>query len=363
MPTILHLVPDLGYHGHARQASLLGAALPRGRFDVRTVSLQGEGPLAAPLRGAGVPVAGHVGRRLIDLEDWTELRRTFVGERPALIHVWGLRALRALWWATLLKRSALPPVVVSLRASVLKKGRPGWWDRRLLRNAGAVVTMNEAERSALVAAGLPAEKVHVVPPGVPLLASAPGSRAEFGIPAGAPLLVGVGHLEETGRFLDAVWAYEILKFVLPELQLLIVGEGRNRGRLAYEFSSARGAGMGVHFVGARPDAAELVGLADVALVPHRRAGGTFACLEAMAAGRPVIASDLPHLAALVRDGETGVLVPPGDQPGIARAVRRLLEDDDRRRRMGEAARARVGAEFTVDAMTARFAELYERMGG
>jgi glycosyltransferase involved in cell wall biosynthesis len=93
--------------------------------------------------------------------------------------------------------------------------------------------------------------------------------------------------------------------------------------------------------------------------PDRSGGSTNAVLEAMAAGRPVVASRLPGLAEVVAEGETGFLVPRGDKAALARRTRLLLDDPARRRQMGEAARQRAREHFGVAAMVRRFAELYE----
>jgi glycosyltransferase involved in cell wall biosynthesis len=360
---IRYLLPDLEYRGHARQAALLAGALPRERFAIRVTSLQGDGPFAEPLRAAGAPVGGHPGRRLFDVEDWSALRNDLITEKPALIHVWGTRALRALWWASLFRRAALPSVVVSLSSAETRPRGLRWWDRRLLSRVRAVVVSCDAERAALVAGGFPTEKVRVIPPGLPVLAEPDQRtlRAANGIPADVPILMAVGHLGGRERAIDAVWAFEIVQFASPRARLLIVGAGPNRPRLMADFHTARTPENGVEFLGARADAATLIGLADVALVVHRRAGGTFTCLDAMAAGRPVIATGLPHLAALVRDGETGLLVRPGDQPAIARSCLRLLEDAGRRRALGDAGRERVAGEFRVETMAERFVALYAEL--
>ena len=96
--------------------------------------------------------------------------------------------------------------------------------------------------------------------------------------------------------------------------------------------------------------------ADVVVVT-RRAGGANVVLEAMAAGRPVVAANTPELAAIVRNGETGILVPPGDPPAAAKAINRLALDAGLRARMGEAA-ARAAAEFTVERAVAAWTAAY-----
>jgi glycosyltransferase involved in cell wall biosynthesis len=364
MRPILHLVPNLGYHGHARQAALLAVNLPRERFAVSTISLDGQGPFAQRLKQAAIPVIGRARRRLFGLERCLDLRRILETERPALVHVWGVRALRPLLWATTFKSSPQPPIILSTSAAILRKGQLHWRDRRLFRSARMIVVTNEVERALFEAAGLPNERLRVVPPGVPILSTVTDGkalRAELGIPVDAPLMMGVGHLEMPDRFHDAVWAFEILKFLFPRACLALIGDGPGRERLSREFATARPEEGGVHFAGWRPNAAELIEFADIAVVPHRHSGGTFACLEAMAAGRAIVASDLPHLAALIRDDETGVLVPPADAPAIARAIRRLLECSEQRQRLGQAARDRVEKSFQIEQMVNRFAELYEQL--
>jgi glycosyltransferase involved in cell wall biosynthesis len=93
-------------------------------------------------------------------------------------------------------------------------------------------------------------------------------------------------------------------------------------------------------------------------VPSLEEGGRMATLEAMAAGRAVLASNLPGLADLVADGETGLLVPPDDKLALARAARVLLEDEPRRRRMGEVARERARTHFPLSETTRALQEVY-----
>jgi D-inositol-3-phosphate glycosyltransferase len=99
----------------------------------------------------------------------------------------------------------------------------------------------------------------------------------------------------------------------------------------------------VHHLPARSDAAALLAHADVVWVPSRSECGRQVLLEAMGAGRPVVASALPGLAALVSDGVTGLLTPPGDPPTLARQTRRLFDDPEFAKRLGDTARQSVAA--------------------
>jgi glycosyltransferase involved in cell wall biosynthesis len=104
--------------------------------------------------------------------------------------------------------------------------------------------------------------------------------------------------------------------------------------------------------------------AAVIVVPSYREGFGVVCAEAMAHGRPVVASAVGGLLDLVEDGETGILVPPGDVPALGAALRRLLADANLRRRMGEAGRRRVQERFSWERVTDATISAYEEaLGG
>src|SRR5262249_59169828 len=102
----------------------------------------------------------------------------------------------------------------------------------------------------------------------------------------------------------------------------------------------------------------LMSRAEMVLVPSRVECGMQVVLEAMAAGRPVVASNWPRLAELVLDGQTGFLVPAGDKTAIARQIHRLLTDADLPRSMGEAAQRRAAEQFRVEDLAVRLAQVY-----
>ena len=122
-----------------------------------------------------------------------------------------------------------------------------------------------------------------------------------------------------------------------------------------------GLGAAVRFLGRRDDVPALLAASDVVAVPSvvAEAFGLTA-LEGMAAGRPVVAFASGGLPELVRDGETGILVPTGDAAGLARAIRQLLTEPALRDRLGAAGR-RVAAGFTTEARVAALSDIYERI--
>ena len=114
----------------------------------------------------------------------------------------------------------------------------------------------------------------------------------------------------------------------------------------------------MHFLGARADSGACLAGADICWVPSLAATGQQVALEAMAAGRPVIASDLPHFREIIVDGVSGLLVPPGNKTALAGRTRQLFLDDAWRRRLGEAGRERVARHFAAADFVERFRVLY-----
>jgi glycosyltransferase involved in cell wall biosynthesis len=190
-----------------------------------------------------------------------------------------------------------------------------------------------------------------VPPARPLPDPAEFRRAHD-IPADARLVIAAGELRA------AVWAFEVLKYPTPDLYLVLAGNGPERGP-AERF--ARALGFDDYRVRFTADVPAALGLADVAWVTSPR-GGVTSALEAMAAGRPVVAAHTPELAEVVEDGVTGRLAPPADPVRLAAVTAELLGDPDQARRLGAAGRERAG-QFPVAAASDRWSRLYERLAG
>jgi glycosyltransferase involved in cell wall biosynthesis len=243
--------------------------------------------------------------------------------------------------------------------------RLSWLDRRLLARCAAltVPSIYEAERCRQL--GLPAERVVTIAPGVGVEGAAgtepPDIRAQLHLQASARLIAGIGPLEPHKGFRDAVWALDILRGLYGDLHLVLIGHAPDRFRLE-QFARAIECSKHLHFLGPQADVGPLLAAAELVWVPDRVEASLNALLEAMAAGRPVVASRLPGLAEVVTDGETGLLVPPGDKAALARQTRRLLDDAALRQRLGEAGRERAGKQFTAAAMVRRFEELYGTLG-
>jgi glycosyltransferase involved in cell wall biosynthesis len=348
----------MAYSGTSKQVLLLATGLPRPRFQVcvaigsRTRRF-GEPPLNGELRAWGVEVVELGWGRL------RRMRQLIDAFRPDVIHAWHLASLRFLAAASALRAGRL----IASAAAPHQRIRSFWHslDRWLLHATDTVVAAESAEAQRYRQHKIDERKIAQVPPAV-AFPNVTGTREQLcrrlGIEPEARLVLCVGPLVPEKGFHDAIWAFEILRFLYEPLHLLLVGSGPDRARLE-RFAGTIGAKRAVHFLGEQPDVATLIAHADVVWVPSRRSSGVNVALEAMAAGRPIVASRLPALADIVLDGETGFLIDPGDPPALARQTRKLFDDPQRGSLMGEAARQRVGDKFTVAHLVDRFACLYE----
>ena len=204
--------------------------------------------------------------------------------------------------------------------------------RRVLSRARLTICASNALADA--ARELGAREVRVIPSAVEL----PERVAD---PAEPPEVLFVGRLSPEKGILELVQAAQGMK-------LTVAGDGPLRSQVPGAL------GFVPHH-----ELPPLYEQAAVVAVPSHREGFGVACAEAMAAGRPVVASAVGGLLDLVADGETGLLVPPRNVPALRAALERLLGDAELRRRMGEAGRERIREHFTWPAVTDRTIQAYE----
>lgn len=185
--------------------------------------------------------------------------------------------------------------------------------------------------------------------------------------------------EEEGRllFVGSIWPLkglltlvEALKDIVPEMpavNLRVVGRILDREYFHRVVSCVEGEGLGrrVVFCGllGGDDLLQEYRRATALILPSRRESAGLAVMEAMAAGKPVVASRVAALPELVEEGRTGFLVEHGDVIGLADRIKTLLGDGELRRRMGEEGRKRAAAEFRLESIAARHRDLYLEMGG
>jgi glycosyltransferase involved in cell wall biosynthesis len=285
-----------------------------------------------------------------------ETRRRGVGIVHSYLH-------HANWFGTLAARMARTPAIVSKRSMDLyPRARDRWACRIMNGLADRVTAVAESVRDHVHRIeGCPLDKIVVIPNGVDAARIAPLD------PAAAPPLDGVEGGRVVGTIARLVWkrGYEQLVDAAaliarqePGARVVIIGDGPLRPALEAQATSL-GLNGALRFLGAVPTASRLLPRFDVFVLSSQLEGMSNGLLEAMAAGRPVVATRVGGNPEVVVDGESGLLVPPRDSAALADAVLRLLRDPALARRLGEAARRRVETEFTLERMVSRMEGLYD----
>jgi glycosyltransferase involved in cell wall biosynthesis len=234
--------------------------------------------------------------------------------------------------------------------------RLGPVERFMSRWVDTIVGMTEEVTAHIRNKGARARRFLTVYDGIDCDAFAPGGgaavRREFGIPANAPVVGIVGHLQTWKGQLQVVEAVARARVQCPELRCLIVGGvhrlGNEYARHVRERIAAAGLSRHVILTGARDDVPACMDAMDVVIhFSIRREPFGRVLIEAMALGRPVIAPRFGGPCEIVVDGETGLLVEPRNVDALADAIVALITDSDRRRTMSRAARERIDRVFDI----------------
>jgi glycosyltransferase involved in cell wall biosynthesis len=310
---------------------------------------------------------GSIGRlnltRVSDL--WQYLHRV----RPALVQANGADTLKYSSLAKRLARMRAPLVYrnISIASHWLRSRAHRVWGQWL---AGALDHVSSVSEASSADFGqtyrVPAERRSVIHRGIliPATVQAEVARRELarraGISPDRRLLVHVGSFSEEKNHLWLVGTFVRIRAAAPDVHLVLIGDGALRPRVQTRIAQL-GLEETVHLLGIQPDAAQLVAGADVFVLPSRIEGIPGVVLEAAAQAVPAVATDVGGMREAVRDGETGMLVAPGDEGGFVAAVLALLSDPTRRHSMGAAARSLVKARFSMDATAATFEALYARL--
>ncbi|HWD73003.1 MAG TPA: glycosyltransferase [Actinomycetota bacterium] len=374
---VLRVITRLNIGGPARQALMLHRALAERGYDCALVSgppQSEEGAFPAPAER--YTLVGSLRREtdfLADARAIQTLTRLMRASRPDLVHTHtttagGLGRIAA-------RRARVPVTVHTFHGHVLSGYLSGPQtkaltaaERALARRTDALVSVSTRVRDELLALGIGTPgQWHVVPLGLELgdllrgPAERSASRAALGLPPEGPLVGIVGRLaaiKDHGTFLAMAAK---LAAARTDVSFVVAGDGALRESLEDRARSLLG--TRIRFIGWATDLPLLYGALDVVVLTSRNEGTPVALIEAGAAGRPVVATDVGGVAEVVRDGTSGFVVPPGDAAALAARVARVLDEPEAARAMGLAGRAwvraRFGSERLVDDLIALYGELME----
>jgi glycosyltransferase involved in cell wall biosynthesis len=203
---------------------------------------------------------------------------------------------------------------------------------------------------------LPAERVSVIYNGVDYDAIASAAPAQLPIPRASVVVGFIGRLEPRKGILDLLDAWPQVAAAVPAAQLIIVG----RGPLEEEVHRRSDAVERAVFLGYREDVGSVLQRCAVVAIPSHWEGFGLVAAEALAAGKPVVASNTSSLPEIVRHESEGLLIPPRDPPALASALTRLLKDDTLRAQLGKKGAERVRTTFNSTRMIADYEQLMLR---
>lgn len=358
-PRLLILITLAEAGGAQTSVSLLLPGLTP-EFDV-TVAAHGSGPLREAALAAGVPFVNleHMRRAISPWQDTlalVELVRLCRRIRPDVVHAHSSKAGALGRLAAALARVPVRVFTVHGWSFAAYGGVPGrlylWVERSLRRLTTAVVCVAEVSRAVGVDAGAcRADRTLVIHNAVDVAAFAAPEQLR-----GIPQVVSIGRFAFPKDFATLV---EALAATRADYRAAFVGEGPLLPEIAATIRQ-QGLTDRIDLLGNRGDVPGVLASADVFVLSSRSEGFPVSILEAMAAGLPVIATDVGGVAESVVDGETGLLVPPGDPGALAAALERILTDRALRLRLGEAGCERVRRHFDLAGFHRAHVELYLR---
>jgi glycosyltransferase involved in cell wall biosynthesis len=233
----------------------------------------------------------------------------------------------------------------------------GYYDPKYFRGFDIMVANTREIVDWAVGQGWSRQQTHYIPNFARAAPGEPLERTSFETPAGVPLLLGMGRLHSDKAHDISLRALALL----PGAYLWIAGSGPLEAELK-ALANDLGVADRVRFLGWRDDAPRLYRTADVCLFPSRIEPLGNVVLQAWAYGIPVVAGASKGPAALVSDGDDGLLVPLEDADALASAARALLGDAALRARVIAGGAARLADEFSPEVVTAKWRELFVRLG-
>ncbi|MDH7500942.1 MAG: glycosyltransferase [candidate division NC10 bacterium] len=364
---ILHLITSLGVGGVQHQLAKIVSSYDRSKFSPLVCCLSHKGEIGEELERKGMEVkvlgaraSGSSLRTLWKLYQFLRVEPVAV-LRPHKYH-------SALYGVLAGRMAKVPVIVPSFHLPQgTRKARRRAMIRLLSLLSDQVVAVSQAVAENLIAeVGVPRQRVRVIHNGVDLsdfssLPSQEESRRRLGIPPGRWMIGAVGRMKPQKGFSYLLRSLPLLeRGGLKDSGLMMVGDGPARAELERE---AREVGWGAKaaFLGTRRDIPQLLPAMDLFAFPSLWEGFGTSLVEAMAAGVPVVASDLPCVREILPDPHYGLLVPPGDVQALAGAILQTWRDRALRESRAEAARERAFQCFSLNQVKEAYEGLFEKL--
>jgi glycosyltransferase involved in cell wall biosynthesis len=363
---IIYLITGLGVGGAERALVELATHLPKDRYEVVVACLQPPGPFSDDLMTSGIPVIDLGGMQGLDyVRSACRLFRLLRKEQAIILHS---QLFRADVLAAVVGRFARVPIMVATRQNVNIGGMKKERVNRLIRHAfDRTIAVSDKVRTVEVQLShTDPNKVVVIPNCVQVDSftninekKVKALRTELGLDSDTPLIGIVARFHKQKGHIYLLEAMtQVLKEV-PTFKALLVGDGELRSAIE-EKARMLNLSNDVIFTGIRHDISEILALIDLFVLPSLWEGLPLSLLEAMAAGKPVIATPVGGVPEIIEDGINGLLVSPRSPNDLAEAIITLLQNPKKAKSMGDAGRKKVD-EYSVEAMVQKTENLYRQL--
>jgi len=358
---ILYVITDLNVGGVPLHLLRLVRAMMLRGYRATVVSLAPCGEVARALREAGATVLSCEASGGWDIRVFHRLADIIGEVKPDLIHALLFHANVATRWAGDAAGISTDRILCEIQTVEVERRWHLWVDR--LTHEGCRLTIGNSPsviEHLATRAAIPRDRLRLVRGGIDttrITNAQPLSRASLGVSADAALWLWVGRLDPVKGLDVLVRAFAGIDRT-RDPQLLLVGDGTERDALQRDIGSL-GIGDRVHFFGVRDDVPQLLRTVDGFVFPSRTEGLPNALLEAMAAGLPIVTTDVPGCRDLIEHDRTGLLVPYGDTRALCDTGNVLLADNDRAVRLAAAARREATTHWNIDATYDAYQTLYE----
>lgn len=361
---VLYIIHSLTWGGAENQVVTLAPALSRGRYTIHVCCLQREGVQADALRARGIQVVSLNMR----LRYWPiavyRLFRLIGRLKPKIVHT---HLYDAGIWGRLVGKLAGVPVILTTEVgmTVWKKRHHLLLERFVNRFTDKMIAVSEDIRQRRIRLeGVSPEKLITIPAAVEVerfsrTSSRERVRKELDLDPSSPVIGTVARLAAAKRLDLLLEAARIVRETVPHARFLLVGDGSLREELESRAVQLDLSPEYVRFLGNRQDVAEFLPAIDIFALSSEREGLPVSMLEAMAASKPVVATQVGGIPQVVQDGHNGLLVPPRDPVGLAKAIITLIENKTLRESVAREGYRTVEARFSTDAIGREIIALYD----
>jgi glycosyltransferase involved in cell wall biosynthesis len=381
---VVRVIARLNMGGPALHVAYLSAGLKERGYETTLVAgslARGEESMAFVADSLGVPVVTveQLHREISPVRDAlavVRLARLLRTLRPHILHTHTAKAGAIGRLAVLLAADARPPIVVHTFHGHVLRGYFGparaavfrLLERLLARVTTALVAVSPEVRDDLVALGVaPREKFTVIRLGIELDERV-GARADegaelrrlLGIPLGRFTVGWIGRMTAVKRTDDVLLAFRRLRDLGVDACLCLVGDGPDRDGIEHR-ASELGIVRDCLFLGYQEEVAQFYAAFDAVVLPSGNEGTPVTVIEALAAGRPVVATRVGGVPDVIRDGVDGFLVEPGAVADLAARLADLARDPELRERLGQQGRSRVLPRYSVDRLLDDVDRLYRSL--